>query len=60
MKTLGVVLSGRMIDGELPSSDEISLRYYISSAELTAEELSVATRSHWFMKISCTGGWMLR
>ena len=46
MKTLGVVLSSRM-DGELFDSDNISIRYYISSAELTAEELASAVRSHW-------------
>ncbi|PJE78769.1 hypothetical protein CI610_02275 [invertebrate metagenome] len=36
MKTLGVVLSGRIVDGEMPDKDEISLRYYISSAKLSA------------------------
>lgn len=46
MKTLGIVISARMEDGVF-NSDDISIRYYISSAELTAERLATAARSHW-------------
>ena len=46
MKTLGIVMSARM-DGETFDPEDISIRYYISSAELTAEELATAARSHW-------------
>ena len=49
MKTLGVVVSARMEGGTF-NSDDISIRYYISSAELTAEKLAKATREHWFIE----------
>ena len=38
------------IDGEIFNSDDISIRYYFSSAELTAEELVTAARSHWVIE----------
>ena len=46
MKTLGTVMSARM-DGETFDPEDISIRYYISTAELTEEELATAARSHW-------------
>lgn len=46
MKTLGIVLSARMEDGVF-NSDDITVRDYISSAELTAEKLAHAAREHW-------------
>ncbi|WP_299735803.1 ISAs1 family transposase [uncultured Endozoicomonas sp.] len=46
MKTVGIVLSARM-EGEIFNPDDISIRYYISSAELTAEDLAKAARGHW-------------
>ena len=46
MKTLGVVMSARM-DEETFDLDKISIRYYISSAVLTAADLANAARSHW-------------
>ncbi len=49
MKTPGIVMSARM-DGEIFSSDEIIISYYISSAELTAEELATAARRHWVIE----------
>ncbi len=49
MKSLGVVVSARM-EGDEFNSDDISIRYYISSAELTAEKLAQATREHWFIE----------
>ena len=49
MKTLGIVVSARM-EGDTFNVDDISIRYYISSAELTAEKLVEATREHWFIE----------
>ena len=49
MKTLGVVMSARM-GGKIFNSDDIIIRYYISSTELTAEELATAARSHWVIE----------
>ncbi len=46
MKTLGIILSARMEDGVF-NTDDISVRYYISSAELTAEKFAHAAREHW-------------
>ncbi len=46
MKTLGIVMSARM-DEQIFYFDEIIIRYYIASAELTAKELVIAARSHW-------------
>ncbi len=31
------------------------MRYYISSADLTAEKFANAMRSHWDVEINCTG-----
>ncbi len=46
MKTLGIIFSARMED-KVFNADDISVRYYISSAKLTAEEFSHAAREHW-------------
>ncbi len=46
VKTLGIAVSARM-DEETFDPEDISIRYYISSAELTTEELATAARSHW-------------
>ena len=43
-KTIGRVDSFRVVGGK-PS--ELEQRYYISSRELTAEELAKAVRAHW-------------
>ena len=45
LKTLGVVVSFRTVDGKEP--EEPSIRYYISSAELSAQQLANAVRQHW-------------
>jgi predicted transposase YbfD/YdcC len=45
LKTLGIVAAVREVGGE-PAKD-IKVRYYISSATLSAKELLEATRSHW-------------
>ena len=50
MKTLGIAMSFREVKGEMPSLDNICIRYYISSAELTAEKLVQATRALWFIE----------
>lgn len=44
-KTIGVIVSYRKEKGKI--SNELSYRYYISSAHLTAEELAVSARQHW-------------
>ena len=49
MKTLGIAVSARM-EGNSFNADDISIRYYISSAELTAEKLAKTTREHWFIE----------
>ena len=46
VKTLGAILSARL-DGGLLDSNSTSIRYYISSAKLTPEQLANAARSHW-------------
>ena len=50
MKTLGVALAIRDVDGRDLALEDITLRYYISSAELSAEKLAQATREHWFIE----------
>ncbi|MRI34318.1 ISAs1 family transposase [Endozoicomonas sp. OPT23] len=50
LKTLGIALSSRELEGELLSLDDICIRYYISSAELTAEQLGKASREHWHIE----------
>jgi len=44
-KTVGVIVSYRKEKGKI--SNELSYRYYISSAHLTAEELARSARQHW-------------
>ncbi|WP_448215741.1 ISAs1 family transposase [Endozoicomonas sp. 2B-B] len=46
MKTLGIIFSAR-IEDKVFNADDISVRYYISSAESTAEEFSHAARENW-------------
>ena len=50
MKTLGVALAVREVEGRELTLEDITLRYYISSLELTAEKLAAATREHWFIE----------
>ena len=50
MKTLGVALSVREVEGRKLALEDITLRYCTCSAELTAEKLASATRKHWFME----------
>ena len=50
MKTLGMAISFREIKGELPSLDDVCIRYYISFAELTAEKFGQASREHWYIE----------
>ena len=49
MEALGIVVSARM-EGDTFNVDDISIRYYISSAELTAEKLAEDSREHWFIE----------
>ena len=50
MKTLGVALAIREVEGRQLALEDITLRYYISSSKLTAEKLAAATREHWFIE----------
>ncbi len=47
MRTLGAVIAFRQ-EGNTPQNIEnVSVRYYISSAELTAKKLATSTQEHW-------------
>ena len=47
LRTLGAVVAFRQV-GETPQNiEDVSIRYYISSAELSAEKLATSVRSHW-------------
>ena len=48
LKTVGVVMSFRQEGDEAP--EEPMIRYYISSAELTAKKLAEAARQHWHIE----------
>jgi len=48
LKTVGVVMSFRTESGQTP--EEPTLRYYISSAELSAKKLAEAARQHWYVE----------
>ena len=50
MRKLGIVVSARMQDGEVFDVDNTTLRYYISSANLSAEELARGSREHWHIE----------
>ncbi len=52
MKTLGAVIAFRQVGETLQNLEDVSVRYYISSAELTAEQLAVSVRSHWAIENS--------
>lgn len=48
LKTLGVALSFRTTNGEIP--ENATVRYYISSAALDARQFAEAIRNHWFIE----------
>ncbi len=60
MKTRGIAMSFREVKGEMPSLDNICIRYYISSAELTAEKLAQGAERTGLLRISFTGHSMLK
>ena len=47
MKTLGIAMTSRITEDDTILEDSICVRYYISSAELTAKEFAHASREHW-------------
>ena len=47
MKTLGIAMTSRIAEDDTMIEDSICIRYYISSAELTAKEFANASREHW-------------
>ncbi len=48
LRTLGVSVSFRSVEGEVPT--DASIRYFISSAKLTAKAFAKATREHWHIE----------
>ncbi|MEZ9631454.1 ISAs1 family transposase [Vibrio breoganii] len=49
LKSMGIMVSIRQ-ESELAQESEMSVRYYISSKELTAQELHDSTRAHWLVE----------
>lgn len=47
MLSLGAVVAFRQVGDAPQNIEDVSIRYYISSAELTAEKLATSVRSHW-------------
>ncbi|MTI11537.1 ISAs1 family transposase, partial [Sansalvadorimonas verongulae] len=47
MRTLGAVVAFRQVGDTPQKIEDVSIRYYISSAELTAKKLATSVRSHW-------------
>ncbi len=52
MKTLGAVVAFRQVGDTPQNIEDVSIRYYISSADLTAEKLATSVRSHWSIENS--------
>ena len=50
MSTLGIAVSFRTVGDEPATPDDLSIRYYISSAKLSAEQFAKATREHWHIE----------
>ena len=57
LKTVGAAVSIRQVGDKPPRAEDIFVRYYISSAELSAKEFGEAVRSHW--SIENTLHWVL-
>jgi predicted transposase YbfD/YdcC len=49
LKSMGIMVNVRQ-GSEHAQESEMSVRYYISSKKLTAEELHNATKSHWLVE----------
>ncbi|ENS3279194.1 ISAs1 family transposase, partial [Escherichia coli] len=47
LRTIGIVFANRQEGESAVKAETCILRYYISSATLTAKELLEATRAHW-------------
>ncbi|MGR5222733.1 ISAs1 family transposase [Vibrio parahaemolyticus] len=50
LKSMGFVVSVRQEGNSAATESEITVRYYISSKQLSAKELLNATRSHWLVE----------
>ncbi|WP_343105184.1 ISAs1 family transposase, partial [Escherichia coli] len=50
LKKLCVAVSFRSIIAEQKKELEMTVRYYISSADLTAEKFATAIRNHWHVE----------
>lgn len=57
LTTVGVAISIRQVGDIPPKAEDICVRYYISSAKLSAKEFGEAVRSHW--AIENTLHWVL-
>ncbi|WP_139723198.1 ISAs1 family transposase, partial [Escherichia coli] len=51
LKKLCVAVSFRSIIAEQKKEPEMTVRYYISSADLTAEKFATAIRNHWRLDV---------
>ena len=51
LTTIGIVGSIRQVGDVVPHMEELTLKYYISSAKLNAKELLEATRAHWSIEV---------
>ncbi len=47
LRTLGAVIAFRQVGDTPQNIEDVSIRFYISSAELTAKKLATSVRSHW-------------
>lgn len=50
LKSMGIMVCIRQ-ESDIGYENEVSIRYYISSKELSAEELHNATRAHWGVEV---------
>ncbi len=50
LKKLCMAVSFRSIITEQKKEPEMTVRYYISSADLTAEKFATAIRNHWYVE----------
>ena len=52
MCSLGAVVAFRQVGDAIQNIEDVSIRYYISSSELSAEQLATSVRSHWAIENS--------
>lgn len=52
LTTIGVAISFRSVGDDAPDLESVSVRYYISSAQLSAEKFATGVRDHWSVENS--------